>query len=149
MTRTRDLYRAQGYTQDYRWAHFEDAPFSELTKPLSECRVTVITTAMPDTETGRSVRQVYSSDCQPIPQSLFTEELSWDKQATHTRDVASFVPLEQLNKLKDSGRIGSIAKQFHSVPTDYSQRNTIENDGPDILKRCQEENVDIALLVPL
>ncbi len=149
MTRTRDLYRAQGYRQDYRWAHFKDAPFTELKKPLAESRVVVITTAMPDTEAGRSLRQVYSSPCEPIPESLFTDELSWDKQATHTKDVASFLPLEQLNHLRKAGRIASIASQFHSVPTDYSQRNTIEKDGPDILRRCQQDNVDIALLVPL
>ena len=149
MTRTRDLYRAQGYEQDYRWAHFEDTPFTELKKPLSESRIAVITTAMPDTETGRSQRQVYSSNCDPIPESLYTDELSWDKKATHTKDVASFLPLNQLNQLKAAGRIASIAEQFHSVPTDYSQRNTMEKDGPDILKRCQEDNVDSALLVPM
>jgi len=35
------------------------------------------------------------------------------------------------------------------VPTDYSQRRTIEQDAPQILARCREDGVDVALLVPL
>ena len=57
--------------------------------------------------------------------------------------------LKQLKKLKDEGKIGSLAPHFHSLPTDYSQRNTIENDAPEILKRLVEDQADIAMLVPL
>jgi len=35
------------------------------------------------------------------------------------------------------------------VPTDYSQRRTLEQDAPEILRRCREDEVDVALLVPL
>ncbi len=149
MQRTRDYYRAQGYTEDYLWAHYDDTPFSPLSKPLSECRVAVITTAMPDTEQGRSHRQVYSSLAVPIPESMYTEELSWDKAYTHTDDVASFLPLQQLVILEDEGGIGSVAPRFHSVPTEYSQQNTKLNDAPEILERCREDQVDVAILVPL
>ena len=48
-----------------------------------------------------------------------------------------------------AGRIGSLAARFHGVPTEYSQRRTIEQDGPEILRRCREDEVDAALLVPL
>jgi hypothetical protein len=37
MDRTRHYYRALGYTRDYIWATFDDVPFSQLAKPLSEC----------------------------------------------------------------------------------------------------------------
>ncbi len=149
MQRTRDYYRAQGYTEDYVWPHHDDTPFSPLSKPLSECRVAVITTAMPDTEIGRAHRQVYSSLSAPIPKSMYTDELSWDKAHTHTDDVNSFLPLEQLMVLEDEGGIGCVASRFHSVPTEYSQRNTRINDAPEILERCREDQVDLAILVPL
>ena len=147
--RTRDYYRAQGYTTDYLWAHFDTTPFTRLKNPLSESRIGVITTTMPDTEAGRADRRVWSTASEPIPRSMYTEELSWHKSMTHTDDVASFLPLAQLNKLQEEGVIGSVASRFHSVPTEYSQRNTIETDAPQVLARCQQDEVDIAILVPL
>ena len=149
MERTRDYYRAQGYGTDYEWAHFSDAPFQPLNKPLSESTLALITTAMPDTDEGRSKRQLYSSAIEPVPESMYTDELSWDKSATHTRDVNSFLPLLQLGKLVEQGKLGGIAQRFHSVPTQYSKRATMEVDAPEILRRCKEDGVDIALLVPL
>lgn len=149
MERTRDFYRAQGYTKDYQWAHYEDVPFSRLQKPLSQCKVAVVTTAMPDSEAGRGQRQVHSCPSLPIPDSLYTDELSWHKTMTHTNDVASFLPLKQLKCCEDEGLIGELGDRFHSIPTEYSQRNTLDNDAPKILARCRQDAVDIAILVPL
>ena len=39
MQRTRDYYAAIGYTTPYRWAHYVDAPFQPLKKPLAQSRV--------------------------------------------------------------------------------------------------------------
>ena len=43
--RSREYYAAQGYSQPYTWAHHDDAPFTPLQKPLSKCRVGMVTTA--------------------------------------------------------------------------------------------------------
>jgi hypothetical protein len=61
----------------------------------------------------------------------------------------SFFPIHHLQELVEAGRIGGLAARFHGVPTEYSQRRTIERDGPEILRRCREDEVDAALLVPL
>ncbi|GIT23582.1 MAG: hypothetical protein CM1200mP40_32640 [Gammaproteobacteria bacterium] len=149
MERTRDYYRAQGYSTDYVWAHNTDTPFAPLTKPISESRVGIVTTSMPDTVIGRTQRRIYSTLVPPIPQSMYTKDLSWHKAVTHTDDVNSYLPLKQLMVLEDEGGIGSLAPRFHSVPTEYSQRGTIENDAPEILRRLHEDEVDVAILVPL
>jgi hypothetical protein len=47
MDRTHYYYRALGYTRDYIWATFDDVPFSQLAKPLSDSRIALITTASP------------------------------------------------------------------------------------------------------
>ena len=47
MQRTREYYAAIGYTTPYRWAHFVDAPFTPLRKPLATSRVAIVTTAAP------------------------------------------------------------------------------------------------------
>ena len=35
MARTREYYQAIGYATPYRWAHYVDAPFQPLRKPLA------------------------------------------------------------------------------------------------------------------
>src|SRR3954462_4806752 len=47
MARTRDYYQAIGYETPYRWAHYTDAPFHPLRKPLGPSRVSLFTTAAP------------------------------------------------------------------------------------------------------
>ena len=153
--RTREFYRAQGYERPYRWARCHDVPFARLAKPLSECRLTLVTTAGPfheqPPEDGvlRGAKQVWAGPTGATPERLYTDDLAWDREATHTDDVESFLPLGQLRELAGAGRIGSLAARFHGVPTDYSQRRTREQDAPEILRRCREDGVDAALLVPL
>src|SRR5215472_13413650 len=45
--RIRSYYQALGYGAPYEWAHFSEVPFQPLAKPLSQSRITVITTAAP------------------------------------------------------------------------------------------------------
>ena len=153
--RTREFYAAQGYEQPYRWARFDDVPFEPLAKPLAASCVTLVTTASPwqnqEVRDGvlRGDKQVWSGDANAPPERLFTDDLAWDKGATHTDDVDSFLPLTHVRSAASDGRIGSVARRFHGVPTDYSQRRTLERDAPEILARCREDEVDVALLVPL
>ena len=153
--RTREFYAAQGYENPYRWAHFDEVPFARLAKPLSECRVALVTTASvyrgqsPKDGVLRGAKQVWSGPTDAPPKRLYTDDVAWDKEATHTDDVDSFLPIHPLEALASAGRIGSLAPRFHGVPTDYSQRRTLEQDAPEILSRCREDGVDVALLVPL
>ena len=103
MERTRLYYEAQGYTTPYQWAHHDDTPFSQLTKSLSQSRVGLVTTAMPDTEQGRAERKLYSTPSRPVPGSMFTLGLSWHDTVTHTRDVGSFLPIEALLTIESEG----------------------------------------------
>jgi hypothetical protein len=153
--RTREYYAAQGYARPYAWARHADAPFAPLAKPLAASRVVAITTASPWRDAKpvdgvlRGGKQVWSGDAAVPPERLYTDDLAWDKQATHARDVESFLPLRRLAELAAAGRIGSVAPRFHGVPTDYSQRRTILQDAPEILARCRADAADVALLVPL
>lgn len=47
LQRTRDWYLALGYSNPYQYVHFEGVPFQPLRKPLSECALTLISTAAP------------------------------------------------------------------------------------------------------
>lgn len=153
--RTREFYAAQGYEKPYVWARHTEAPFAPLAKPLAQSRVALITTASPWREGEpvdgvlRGGKRVWSGPTGAPPERLYTDDLAWDKEATHTRDVESFLPIRRLQEHVAQGRIGSVAPRFLGVPTDYSQRRTLEQDAPEILARCRGDGVDVALLVPL
>lgn len=53
-----------------------------------------------------------------------------------------------MRKLAAQGRIGKLAKNFHGVPTNRSQRHTVEVDIPMIIERCKSDGVDVAILIP-
>jgi hypothetical protein len=146
--KSREYYLARGHQNPYRWAYNEDAPFSRLAKPLSECRVGVVTTAALSRERCQS-REVYGAPTDPPPIAMYTEHRTWDKAATHTRDVESFLPIRRVGEFGAAGRIGSVSPRFYGVFTDFSQRRTSDEYAPAVLDLCRADGVDVALLVPL
>ncbi|MFN4018747.1 MAG: hypothetical protein ACK4JB_25670 [Reyranella sp.] len=152
MDRTRDYYRALGYPSDYVWSRFDTVPFAPLAKPLSEARVGLVTTASPPDLGNRDAsgkRQVWSDAVSPAPARLFTGNLAWDKESTHTDDRASFLPIEAVQHWASDGLVGGLAARFLGVPTEYSQRKTMEIDAPQVLARLRADGADAALLSPL
>ena len=147
MVRTRLYYRALGYTKDYVWATHEDVPFTRLTKPLSASHIALITTASPPDFDG--VKRVWSGAVSPPPPMLFTDNVAWDKESTHTNDRASFLPIEAATTLAAEGIFAELTPRFHGVPTEYSQRKTREQDAPEVLSRVKADGADAAVLCPL
>ena len=149
MERSRKYYEAHGYEKPYRWAHYDDVPFARLSKPLEQCTVTLVTTAMPDASFSGDEGKLFIGDMNQQPESFYTAERFWDKEATHTDDVSTFFPRKQLCRLAAKGRIGRLSAHYYCVPTEYSQRRTIEHDALAVLQSCLDDGVDAALLVPL
>jgi hypothetical protein len=159
MQRTREYYQAIGYTTPYRWAHYVDAPFQPLQKPLAQSRVTIITTAAPfdpakgDQGPGAKYNgaakffQVYNGDTAK-PHDLRISHIAYDRTHTSAEDSGTWFPLPQLLRLASAGRIGAVAPRFFGAPTNRSHRITMETDAPEILARSVADNVDAAVLVP-
>jgi len=159
MARTREYYQAIGYTTPYRWAHYVDAPFHPLRKPLSQSRVTIVTTAAPFDPTkgdqgpgakyngGAKFYQVYDGDASKT-HDLRISHIAYDRVHTSADDSGTWFPLPLLRRLASERRIGEIAPRFFGAPTNRSHRITLETDAPDILARCRADNVDAAVLVP-
>jgi hypothetical protein len=148
MQRTRHFYRAKGFSP-YQWARHSSIPWQKLRKPLAESRVALVSTAVPDEAILKPERVATSWGLAEAPTNFGTQELSWDKQTTHTNDRRSYFPLEDLLAAAQSGLIGSVAPRFHFLPTHFSQRQTVTRDGPAITRACIDDEVDIAILVPL
>ncbi len=150
--RSREYYAAQGYTQPYTWPRFTEVPFSPLSKPLSQCRLGLVTTAARKKTSAPDQilpRELYAMAADPPPQRMYTDHLFWDKQATHTDDLDTFLPLHRLAEYARAGRIASVSPRFYGVPTDYSQNRPLRQDAPQILSWCREDGVDAVLLTAL
>ena len=159
MQRTRDYYIAIGYDTPYRWAHYVDAPFTRLKKPLAQSRVALITTAAPfqpdkgDQGPGAAYNgsakyyTVFQGDTARA-HDMRISHIGYDRKHTTATDSGTWFPLPALHALAASGRIGSVAPRFFGAPTNRSHRVTIETDAPEILRYCLEDQVDAAVLVP-
>lgn len=153
--KSREYYLAQGFGNPYRWAYNAEIPFTPLAKPLSESRIGVITTTSLWTGqdhldlVDRPPKHAYAAPCDPLPARMFTMDLAWDKEATNTDDLGSFLPVTALKKLADEGRIRDVSPRFYGVPTEYSQRKTNSQDAPAVLEYLREDGVDATLLVGL
>lgn len=159
MQRTRDWYLALGYGNPYRWAHYRDVPFRPVTKPLAECTVALVTTAAPyqpdkglqgpgaPYNAAAKFFQVYSGDTAWDP-DVRIAHVAIDRKHTSMEDSGTWFPLPRLRQAAARGRIGAVAKRFHGMPTNRSQRHTIDVDCPELLARCVEDRADVAVLVP-
>ena len=64
-------------------------------------------------------------------------------------DVNTYFPLTRLREFQAEGVLGSLATDFFRLKENYSQRKTMEVDAPEVLRRCREDDVDVALLTPV
>jgi glycine/betaine/sarcosine/D-proline reductase family selenoprotein B len=159
MQRTREYYKAIGYTTPYRWAHYLDAPFTPLAKPLNQSRIALITTAAPyqpgkgDQGPGAAYNgsakfyAVYSGDTSQ-EHDLRISHIGYDRIHTTATDCNTWFPLPALRRAVAAGRIGGLAPRFHGAPTNRSHRVTIETDAPEMLARVREDRADVAIIVP-
>ena len=63
-------------------------------------------------------------------------------------DLGSYLPLETLKGKISNKKVGSVSKRFYGIPTDYSQRRTLQ-DANHILNWFREDDADALLLVPV
>jgi len=152
--KTRAYYEAEGYGKPYEWAHFDHIPFTPFAavgKPLSECRVGVVTTS-DMARRGAEIapddprRLVYSLDTGIPVSQLYSRKSGYDRYATTLDDVDSYLPLTHLHRFAAEGRIGAVAARFQMIYFEYSQRKTLTVDAPEILKQMREDRVDVAVL---
>jgi len=159
MQRTRDYYVALGYDNPYRWAYFDDVPFTPLKAPLARTRLGLITTAAPfQAEAGdqgpraaynaaAKFYKVYSLPTHSVP-DLRISHVGYDRLHSSAEDINAYLPLARLKEAVAAGRIGELAPRLHGLPTNRSHRTTTETDAVEAARRCREDGVEAALLVP-
>ncbi len=158
ISRSRAYYGAQGY-KPYEWAHFSEVPFTPPQQALSASRLALITTAAPyradlgDQGPGAAYNaeakffEVFAAPIEPCP-DLRISHIGYDRKHCQADDVNTWLPVAALNQAQTDGLIGELAPELIGVPTNRSQRVTIERDAPAALSHCQRLDADVALLVP-
>ncbi|MEM9604136.1 MAG: glycine reductase [Pseudomonadota bacterium] len=159
MARTRAWYLALGYPEPYRWASLASVPFQPLQKPLSACRLGLVTTAAPvRPDAGdQGPRAPYNGKAKFFevyaapttrPPALGIAHVAIDRAHTTAEDPASYFPLAAYRRAAARGAIGAVADRFYGLPTDRSVRTTTQTHAPKLVELCRADRIDVAVLVP-
>ena len=159
MDRTRSYYLGLGYENPYVWAHYIDVPFTPLKKPLAQSVLGLNTTAVPHDPSKGPQGQGASYNAaakfyQPYQQSsegsidLRIAHVGVDRKNANMEDSNCWFPLDAAKRALAAGRIGAVSANFYGLPTNRSQRHTLEIDAPRVLEMMKADGIDIAVLIP-
>ncbi len=157
--RTRNYYLGLGYETPYVWAHYIDAPFAALQKPLNQSILGLGTTAVPyDANKGpqgpgaayNAAAKFYDPYVCSIDEDadLRIAHVGIDRRNSNMQDSNCWFPLDAAKRAVAKGRIQFLSKHFYGLPTNRSQRHTLEIDAPLILSKMRADQVDVAVLIP-
>lgn len=148
-------YERLGYAP-YRWYYAEEPPpWAPLRKPLAESRVGMLSTS--GAYVVGQIAYYYKDDTSTrrIPKATPAEQIHFSHitenyLANPRRDPHCIVPTEALSELEAQGVIGELADDVLSCMGGvYSQRRVREETLPEVTAIFQEQNIDVALLVPM
>lgn len=159
MERTRSYYLGLGYETPYIWAHYIDVPFAPLQKPLKQSTLGLVTTAVPfDASKGpqgpgapyNAAAKFYDPYARSIDEDadLRIAHVGIDRRNANMQDSNCWFPLSAAKRAAQNGRIQALSQHFYGLPTNRSQRHTLEIDAPLILSKMREDGVDVAVLIP-
>jgi len=157
--RTRSYYLGLGYDNPYVWAHYLEVPFAPLKKPLNQSVLGLITTAVPyDADKGpqgqgspyNAAAKFYQPYKSAINQKLDLRiaHVGIDRKNANMEEVECWFPLAAARRVVEMGRLRMVSPNFYGLPTNRSQRHTLEIDAPIILEMLRADNVDVAVLIP-
>jgi hypothetical protein len=90
---------------------------------------------------------VFTQPLEPTP-DLRISHIGYDRKHCRADDPNTWLPVQALQDAAADGVIGDLAQELIGVPTNRSQRVTMEQDAPAALDQCQRLGADVALLVP-
>ena len=147
------------FLKAYRWRRIDPVPWTPLEKPLAECRLALVTSAglvlpqqAPFDPSVRGGDFSYrclpgDTDVKDLVESHRSE--SFDHSGLHQDPNLAF-PLDRMRELVDAGRIGSLSRVHLSFMGSITAPGRLVRDtAPEAVRTLVEDQVDIALLVPV
>ena len=159
MPRLDTLSEVQRRTLEFFPCYENDtAPWVSLQKPLSECKLALVTSAglhlrddkpfTRDDPGGEFTYRVIPSDCDPVDVVQSHYSIGFDHTGIY-RDLNVTLPVDRLRELVERGEIGSLSSNFYSfMGALRDPGKVVEETGPEVARRLAEEGVDVALLTP-
>jgi D-proline reductase (dithiol) PrdB len=149
----------QIFVRTYRWRRIDPVPWAPLAKPLSECRLGLVSSAglsTPDQEPFDVERKGGDPAFREIPAAIDPQELvenhrsrSWDHRGVEQDKNLAF-PIDRVRELLAAGRIGSLSQRYLSFMGSITAPGRLVRDYvPRAAEIFVEEQVDVALLVPV
>ncbi|MCP3853600.1 MAG: hypothetical protein GY745_01330 [Actinomycetia bacterium] len=148
-------YHQQGFPP-YQWTINQDAPLTAPTKPLSECRVSMLTSggvahcSMPEWD-AFATNDFRLDEVDPTSTSGdFTVNDSYYDTTDASVDVNCVFPIDRLRELDEQGVVGSVADRLWSgfMGRIYSRTKILEESAPALAQELHDDEVDLFLLVP-
>jgi D-proline reductase (dithiol) PrdB len=132
----------------------DTAPFVPPGKPLSACRVAIVTTAGLHRRDDRAFgpgEQTYRVIAADTPAADIVQShtsLGFDRAAI-MRDLNVTFPIDRLRELVARGELGGLGPNNYSVMGALRDTARIEAEtGPDLGRRLRDEGVDAVLITP-
>jgi D-proline reductase (dithiol) PrdB len=132
---------------------FDETPFVKLDKPLSECRVSLLSTAAIQKRDDKLFWRG-AVDYRVIPGDVDHGEIIMSHSSVNfdrsgfQRDLNVCFPLERLHELAEQGVIGSVGA-FHYSVIGGSEPEKLEDSAREIARMLKQDGVDILFLVPI
>ena len=146
------------WVNNFEALFFDHIPWTKLKKPLSECKIVLITTGGIHLKSDEEFDlNDPHGDCsfRRIPSNVSTEDLTITHKYYDHRDADLdpnlILPFEVLLELQAEGRIGSSNKYHYSFMGHIEEpnlSNLIQESALDAAKEIKQQKVDVALLVP-
>lgn len=147
------------FIKAYRWRRIDPVPWKPLVKPLSECRLALVSSAafvapgqqpFDDSVRGGDV------SFRDIPCDVDTGTLTDTHRSEsfdHTgmqKDVNVAFPIDRVRELAARRRIGSVNRRHLSfMGSITAPGRLIRDSAPEAVRGLASDGVDVALLVPV
>lgn len=148
-------YQSLGFPP-YQWTINHTAPLTPLKKPLSQCCVSILSTA----GASRSVDPPFNPEarddlrCDAIPShtdtSAFVINDNYYDHADASLDLNCMFPLDRLRELAAEGTIGRVAAHVYSgfMGRIYIRDAVCKDGAPALAAKLKSDGVDLLIVVP-
>ncbi|MBF0169770.1 MAG: hypothetical protein HQK87_01550 [Nitrospinae bacterium] len=137
---------------------YETTPWTPLKKPLSECRVSLATTAGVHMR-GESPFNMADTTGDPtfrvIPAAATTGEImithDYYDHRDADRDVNVVFPLDRLREFAAGGRVGGVASRHYGFMGHILENQIdrfVDREIPRVAAMMKDDGVDVALITP-
>lgn len=148
----------QAYFKLYRVRRYTDTPWTPLPKPLTACRIALVTTAgvhLPSQPPFDERIKGGDWSYREIPDDVNVQTLqiahksSAFDQTGAQQDMNLVMPLDRFREMRDEGRIGALnGRHFSFMGSISAPGRLLAQTAPAVAQLLRDDTVDVAFLTP-